>query len=95
MQYTPMTVPQEKWVLQFEVQGAWKSRSTGWMFSDDQWAYRDHVFDSIEKAIMFCKYYGVAYEVEIPKSRNFSFKSYAHNFLWKGEPEVESEDIEE
>ena len=95
MQSTPIRNYEEQWIVQFEVQGAWKSKSMGWMFSDSPFSKKNYVFESLELAINFCKSHGAAYQVEIPKSRNSSFKSYAHNFLWKGEPEVDSEDIEE
>ena len=95
MQYTPNEPLTHKWVIQFEVQGAWKSKSMGWMFSDDIYSHQNIDFDSLEKAIAFCKKHGAAYQIEVPRTRNPSFKSYAHNFLWKGEPEVDSEDIEE
>ena len=95
MHSTPNMIHKEEWIVQLEVQGAWKARSTGWMFSDDIFSAKNHKFNSLDKAIEFCKYHGLAYQVEIPKSRNPSFKSYSHNFLWKGEPEVDSEDIEE
>ena len=85
----------DQWIIQFEVQGAWKSKSTGWMFSDDMHSSKDTVFDCLDKAIEYCKINGVAYQIEVPRTRKPSFKSYAHNFLWKGEPEVDSEDLEE
>lgn len=94
MHDTPYTAHTDKWVVQFEVQGSWKSRSMGWMFFDDEYSIRDKHFSSLQQAVKFCKDNGVSFQLELPKKRKLIFKSYAHNFLWKGEPEIQSEDIE-
>ena len=77
------------------MQGAWKSKSMGWIFMDASFSYKTHQFDSLEKALQFCKMQGLSYHVEVPKDKKMEFKSYSHNFLWKGEPEVDSEDLED
>ena len=94
MHDTPSIRTDETWQMQFEVKQAWKSKSTGWMYSDDTYAGRNGIFDSLEGAIAYCRRHGIAFQVEVPRKRKNTWKSYAHNFLWKGEPEVDSEDVE-
>jgi len=41
----------------------------------------------------YCHALGVGYDIQYPQFRYHSPKSYANNFMWKGFPEEEEEDI--
>jgi hypothetical protein len=95
MHDTPIMPHEGVWEIELEPHGIWKSRSMGWMFTDDPYSSIKHTFEGLEAAVSFCQRSGLAYFVETPKDKKMEFKSYSHNFLWKGEPEVDSEDLEE
>jgi len=57
------------------------------------WSRISYKFPSLEHAIVYCRKYGLAYEISYPKRRYFQVKNYANNFKWKGPPKTEEEDI--
>ena len=95
MQCTPMMPTPGTWAVDVEELFVIKERAMGWFSCYDNMSPRDLYFDSLEQAIHFCKREGLSFQVEVPREKKLELKSYAHNFLWKGEPEVDSEDLED
>ena len=95
MQCTPRMGTPGEWIIDFEEFCVVKDRAMGWVTTHDNLSIRDMHGDSLDQAIQLCKIIGTSFQVEVPREKKLELKSYAHNFLWKGEPEEDSEDLED
>ena len=48
----------DRWELQFPREEVGKTKSSGWVYSDDPRTYRNMTFESLGEAIVFCKQNG-------------------------------------
>ena len=95
MQCTPRMPSEGDWIIDFEEFCVTKDRAMGWFNTHDNLSISDLHGDSLDQAIQLCKSIGTSFQVEVPREKKLELKSYAHNFLWRGEPEVDSEDLED
>jgi hypothetical protein len=82
-----------QWRIFFPQTKVFKNKTMGWVFSEGRSYAHNFSFNSLEDAVAYCKHNAMDFDIEYPKYKNFEYKSYANNFMWKG-PEVESENVD-
>eukprot|EP01017_Pseudomicrothorax_dubius_P022276 TRINITY_DN2404_c0_g1_i1.p2 TRINITY_DN2404_c0_g1~~TRINITY_DN2404_c0_g1_i1.p2 ORF type:complete len:213 (+),score=45.54 TRINITY_DN2404_c0_g1_i1:65-703(+) len=93
MHKVPVVHSGYRWAVQYERIGVYKQPNMGWTYTNDPMSRRVKYFQSLEQAITYCRELGLGYEVSYPRWRWRTTKNYADNFLWKGPPQEEVEDI--
>ena len=74
-----------RWMVEFEHTGAWKDPMDGNnMGSDPFCKFCAAGFSNAQAAMAWCHQFGFGFEVEIPRHRYHTRKSYADNFKWRG-----------
>ncbi|EGR34726.1 hypothetical protein IMG5_002980 [Ichthyophthirius multifiliis] len=84
MHDTPELSEGYQWCMQFQRQAQYKTPNMGWVHNGDTFSKRNNYFRTLEDAIQYCKQMGYGYEVDYPKFRYHSKKSYADNMKWPG-----------
>jgi len=84
MNQVPMIPHSDCWYVQYERQSVYKEPMSGWTFVDDNFSKRDIKFETLERAVDYCRNLGLGYTVEYPHYRYHTKKNYAENFKWKG-----------
>jgi hypothetical protein len=69
--------------IMFEEDGGFKNPLDGYNMSRSPGYWVGKGFGSIEDAVNYCERFGIAYEVEVPRFRHLTRKSYAENFKYK------------
>ena len=84
------------WVIDFDTESTYKSPLMQWTSaSNDCFASKgDNLqmrFPSVEDAVSYAKMMGWGYDVMYPKYKYHTYKNYATNFTYKGEPKPEED----
>lgn len=90
MQTTPMK-EDESWRIDFPQDKVFKNKAMGWIFTEGRDYNSGRNFERLEHCVRWCRENGFDFDVVYPKYRRFEFKSYAENFKWKGEAEVQED----
>ena len=84
------------WAVDFATQSTYKSPLMQWTSasSDAFYSKGDNIqmrFPTVESAIDQCEAMGFGWEVSYPKFKYHTYKNYATNFTYKGEPKPEAD----
>ena len=82
------------WVIEFATENAYKSPLMQWSSggTDPFYSKGDNVqikFSSVNAAVDYARMMGWGYDVMYPKHKYHTYKNYADNFKYKGEPKEE------
>jgi len=78
------------WVIEFESWGNYKSPLMFWTTGSLDSLHRQQIkVPNLYLAIKYCETMGWGYDVQYPRHRWHTRKSYADNFIFKGEPKEE------
>lgn len=74
-----------RWYVEFEHLGGWKDMMDGSNMGADPFTKLAAAgFANSQAAIAYCHQFGFGFELEIPRGRYQTRKSYADNFKWRG-----------
>lgn len=74
-----------RWYVEFEHLGGWKDVMNGDNMGADPFTkLTASGFATSQGAIAFCHQFGFGFELEMPRGRYHTRKSYADNFKWRG-----------
>ena len=84
------------WAVDFETQSTFKSPLMQWTSATDDAFYSkgdnlQYRFPSVNAAIDHCEMMGYGWDVTYPNFKYHTYKNYADNFKYKGEPKEEPE----
>lgn len=75
------------WIVEFESAASYKSPLMYWnSATTDTFAKTKVIVGSLSAAVQMCESMGWGYDVLYPQNRWHTKKSYADNFIWKGQP---------
>ena len=82
------------WVLSFDSWGQYSSPLMFWTTATcDTLSRHKFQFNTLSSAIKYCEKLGWGYDIMYPKQRWHTKKSYADNFMWKGNPSEDDPDF--
>lgn len=85
MQNTPRLARGERWAIEFEPRGVYKSPYMGWGRATQDMYYRHKITAmDLDSLVNLAKMMGWGYEIDYPKERWTIRKSYGDNFKWRG-----------
>ena len=84
------------WAVDFETESTYKSPLMQWTSASLECFYSkgDNIqarFPSVDAAIAHCEAMGWGWDVTYPKYKYHTYKNYATNFTYKGEPKPEAD----
>jgi hypothetical protein len=78
------------WLIEFDSKTSYKSSLMQWTHaSEDMNARLKIKVSSLEEAVKFAEDKGWGFDITYPNKRYHTRKSYADNFLWRGQPKKE------
>ena len=73
------------WAIEFESWGTYKSPLMGWTSgTQDSMSKLLYKTPTLSSAVKYAKQMGWGYDIQYPRNRWHTKKSYSDNFIWKG-----------
>ncbi len=91
MQSTGIHNEYNHWTIHVDPDIQFKNKGMGWNYCGDLLNLKTQQYKNLEDAIQFCDEVGYNYRVDQPRFRRFTYKNYADNFQWKGEPDTSNQ----